>query len=113
MTTEHQLFATDVSPDWEGLVRCIRRLGTPSRVHHIELFLDAEVQTAICERFGLLGDLDPGDHFYDQRRQIIIQRFLGYDYVRCGLEGLEMPLSRTSIEDTAGLQRDGGRAEAP
>ena len=97
MTTEHQLFATDVSPDWEGLVRCIRRLGTPSRVHHIELFLDAEVQTAICERFGLLGDLDPGDQFYDQRRQIIIQRFLGYDYVRCGLEGRSFMVRAATI----------------
>ena len=34
---------------------------------------------------------------------------MGYDFVRCGLEGFEMPLTRMSIEDTASLQRDGGR----
>jgi uroporphyrinogen decarboxylase len=40
---------------------------------------------------------------------VVLQRFLGYDYVRCGLEGMDMPLKRTSVEDTAGLRREGGR----
>jgi len=38
-------FSSGVTPNWEALVRCIRREGTPERVHHIELFLDPEVQT--------------------------------------------------------------------
>lgn len=103
-------FSHPVQPDWEALVRCILRQGTPARVHHIELFLDAEVQTAICERYDLLADLDPGDPFYAQKRQIILQRFLGYDYVRVGLEGLDMPLKRTTIADSAALARAGGRS---
>ena len=41
-------FAVDVTPDWEALVRCIRREGTPRRVHNIELFLDGEVQQAVA-----------------------------------------------------------------
>ena len=85
------------------------RGGTPRRVHFIELFLDREVQTAICERFGLLDGLDSDDPYFDLKRQVTIQRFLGYDFVRCGLEDFEMTLTRTSIEDTAGLQRGGGR----
>ncbi|MGC8781205.1 MAG: uroporphyrinogen decarboxylase family protein [Anaerolineae bacterium] len=103
-------FAVEITPDWEALVRCIRREGTPRRVHHIELFLDAEVQEAICRRYDLLADLDPADPYFDLRRQIAIQRFLGYDYVRCGVDNLEMPLHRTPTEDTAALQRAGGRA---
>jgi uroporphyrinogen decarboxylase len=103
------LLSTQVQPDWEGLVNCILRRGTPARVHHIELFLDAEVQERICERYDLLSELDADDPYYDLERQIVLQRFLGYDYVRCGLEGLEMPLRRSSVEDTAALQRDGGR----
>jgi uroporphyrinogen decarboxylase len=110
MTPSHALLSAPIAPDWEGLVSCIRREGTPQRVHFIELFLDAEVQTAVCDLYGLLDGLDPSDAFYDLKRQIRIQRFLGYDYVRCGLEGFVMPLSRTSIEDTADLQRDGGRS---
>ena len=102
-------FDVDVTPDWRALVRCIGREGTPTRVHHIELFLDAEVQDAICDRFGLIDDLDAEDPYYLLQRQIRIQRFLGYDYVRCSVEGLEVPLNRMTIDDTADLQREGGR----
>jgi uroporphyrinogen decarboxylase len=102
-------FSTPVTPDWEALVRCIRREGTPERVHHIELFLDGEVQEAICQRFGVADKLDRADPYYDLKRQIAIQRFLGYDYVRCGLEGLDMPLNRSRTTDTADLGRAGGR----
>jgi len=103
-------FSIDVTPDWEGLVRCIERRGTPDRVYFIELFLDGEVQDALCERFGLLEGLDSRDPFFELKRQVILQRFLGYDTVRCSLDGLDMPLNRTAIEDTAGLSRQGGRS---
>ncbi len=103
-------FSIPVTPDWRGLVQCIRREGEPARVHSIELFLDPEVQTHLCERYNLLDGLDPADPYFDQQRQVRLQRFLGYDYVRCGLEGLVFPLHRTAIDDTAGLKRSGGRA---
>jgi uroporphyrinogen decarboxylase len=102
-------FSKEIIPNWEGLVDCILRKGTPDRVYFIELFLDEEVQEAICDRHGLLAGLDSDDPFLDLQRQVRIQRFLGYDYVRCGLDDLEMPLKRTAIEDTAGLRRTGGR----
>jgi len=79
-------FCVEITPNWEGLVRCIQRRGTPDRVYFIELFLDPEVQTAICQRFQLLDELDRSDPFFEQKRQIILHRFLGYDYVRCSLE---------------------------
>jgi uroporphyrinogen decarboxylase len=103
------LFSSRIAPDWEALVRCIRRQGTPQRVHHIELFLDPEIQTALCERFDVLDGLSAGDPYYAQKRLVRIQRFLGYDYVRCGLEDLYMPMRRTAIQDTATLQREAGR----
>lgn len=102
-------FSISVAPDWPGLVRCIVREGTPSRVHYIELFLDAEIQDAVCERFGVLDGLDPADPFFDLRKQVTLQSFLGYDFVRCGLEGLDMPLHYEGTEDTAGMKRSGGR----
>jgi len=102
-------FAVSVTPDWEALVRCIRREGTPKRVHNIELFLDAEVQEAVCRRYDILAGLDPTDPYFDLKRQIAIQRFLGYDYVRCGVENLDMPLNRSKVDDTADLQRANGR----
>jgi len=91
-------------------VACILRQGTPRRVHFIELFLDGEVQTAICERFGLLEGLDPDDPYYPQKRQVILQRELGYDYVRAGLEDFDWPLKRAIIADTAELERASGRS---
>jgi len=103
-------FAVSIQPDWQGLVRCIQRRGTPSRVYHIELFLDPEVQELVCTRYGLLEGLGRGDPYYELKRQILLQRFLGYDTVRCSLDGFSMPLTRTATPDTASLQRNGGRS---
>ena len=103
-------FPVEFAPNWEGLVRCIERQGTPDRVYFIELFLDVEVQTAICERFDLLEGLDRSDPFFEQKRLVIVQRFLGYDYVRYGLDNLNMPFSRAAVNDTAFLKREGGRS---
>jgi len=102
-------FAVDVSPNWEGLVECILRKGTPSRVFHIELFLDPEVQDAVCERYGLLDDVDPNDPSFRYHKEIALQSFLGYDFVRCGLDDFDMPLKRGTVADTADLMREGGR----
>jgi len=103
-------FSVDIKPDWESLVRCIRREGTPRRVHHIELFLDGEIQAAICDRFGLLDGIDPADHWYWLRRQIAIQRFLGYDTAACGVEGAGFETRRLVAADTAPLPREDGRS---
>ncbi len=104
------MFTTPIKPDYEALINCILRKGTPQRVHHIELFLDGEVQEAVAQRFDLLDGLDPADPYFAEQRQVRIQRFLGYDYVRAGVEGLEWPLARKETTDTAALERSGGRA---
>ena len=103
-------FSVPVTPDWEGLTRCILRKGNPDRVYSIELFLDPEVQDAVCERFGLLEGLDPGAPEFPYRKQVAVQAFLGYDYVRCSLENQEWPLHRLTAQDTAGLSRKEGRS---
>lgn len=102
-------FSVPVTPDWHGLVDCILRKGTPARVHHIELFLDGEVQEAVCQRFDLLDGLNPNDPAYPLKRQVAIQRFLGYDYVRCPVQGLEIQFNYHQTNDTAELARANGR----
>ena len=102
-------FSVPVQPDWEGLVRCVLGQGTPQRVHHIELFLDAEVQEAICQRYDVLRGLDQDSPDGQLHRQVVLQRFLGYDYVRARLEEMDLPLKRVVAEDTADLRRTGGR----
>jgi uroporphyrinogen decarboxylase len=78
-------------------------------VHFVELLMDGEVQTAICDRFGLADSLDPDDPFFALRRQIAIQRFLGYDYVPCGVEGVGFSMRHLVTADTSSLAREGGR----
>lgn len=108
-------FSIPVVPDWEGFVRCLRREGTPERTHFIELIIDGEVQDLICQRFGLLDGLNPGDPFFKYQRQIALRSFLGYDYVvipgSVG-ESLDSALVRDNLVtvDTAALQRQGGRS---
>jgi len=108
-------FTTDITPDWEGFLKCLRREGTPERAHFIELIIDSEVKDEICARFGLEEDLDQTDPFFSYRRQIAVQRFLGYDYI-VSPEGLGdmmdtgFPRSSLVTTDTAGLKRDRGRS---
>ena len=102
-------FSIDINPDWEGLVDCIRRRGRQERVHFIELFLDEEVKEAICQKYGLADNLNKDDEFFIQKREIAIQRFLGYDYVRCGLEGVDFDLNWAVAKDTAPLECEKGR----
>ncbi len=102
-------FRVDVTPDAEGLLGCIRRQGEPKRVHFFELYLDPEIQEAICNRYGVLEGLTPEDPRFELRKQIRLQTFLGYDYVRCGLDGLQMPMNTLLLKDTAGLAHAAGR----
>ena len=104
-----EFFKRKINPDWQGLVDCIMRKGTPDRVHYIELFIDGEIKDAVCERFNLLDNLKESDPHYDFHKEIIIQRFLGYDYVRCSLDDFDMPLEKLVVEDTAGIRREEGR----
>jgi uroporphyrinogen decarboxylase len=104
------MFSQPVQPDYRGLIDCILRKGTPARVYSLELFLDKEVQEAVAHRFQLLDGLKPDDPYFNEQKQIRIQRFLGYDTVRQGLEGMEMPVHRVSAQDTAQLARGGGRS---
>jgi len=103
-------FDRPLALNWPGLVDTIRRKGTPERVYHIELFQDAEVRDAIAERFDLTRGLDRADPDFGRKRYIAVQRFCGFDYVRIGLCDLEMPLFHQTVADTAGLQRQSGRA---
>ena len=96
-------------PDWPGLIDNILRQGTPRRAYHIELIVDREIQDAIVQRFDLLGGLKADHPDYLRRRYIAVQRFCGYDYVRIGLLGMDMPFHGMTTEDTAELKRADGR----
>ncbi|MBN2552009.1 MAG: hypothetical protein JXB06_04540 [Spirochaetales bacterium] len=105
-----ELLSTAITPDWEGLISCIRCDKTPARTHHIELLLDEEVQDAVCASFTLLEGLDQEDPYFSEKRQIRLQRFLGYDYVTVCPENSESFLHHyDSTEDTANLKRSEGR----
>jgi uroporphyrinogen decarboxylase len=104
-----EFFTVPVEPDWEKLLYCLERKGIPDRVHHIELYLDEEIKDTLCVRFGLLDGISSQDPYAELKREIRIQRFLGYDYVRCGLDDFDMPLDRLTVRDSAGISRVGGR----
>lgn len=94
--------------DWESLVRTIRREGTPKRVHHIELFQDAEIEDEIDRRYGVTAALDRSKPEWPWQRAIAMQRFLGYDYVPVGAMSLDTGGWLTAADTTGG---ETGRAE--
>lgn len=101
------IFSSQVTPDGEGLVSCIRREGTPKRVHLMELFLDDEIQQKIIKRYNITDGLDPDDPYFGERTQIALQSFLGYDFVTSRVEGLDFELCGSTTKDTS----DSGRGE--
>ena len=107
---DYPALAEPFQPDYEGLLADIRREGTPKRVFHMELFLDAEIQQALDEVYGLSAGLDRSDERFEQRFQIAQRRFLGYDYVSVAVEGVPMPLKQSVTADTADLRHEGGRS---
>ena len=105
MSSPSSPFTTAVAPDWQAFLRCLRREGTPQRVHFVELLLDEEIKEVVAQRFHLVDGIEPGEPFYAQKREIRINRFLGYDFVCCGLDEIEMPLDVSFAPDTASLSR--------
>jgi len=77
-----RLLRDSITPDLEELVSVIRREKRPSRVHHIELFLDDEVKEAVWQRFDLGDGLEPGDPHFNLKKEIRLHRFLGYEVFR-------------------------------
>jgi len=102
-------FTREITPDWQGFAQCLRREGMPQRVYFIELLLDEEVKQTVAERFGLMEDVARDDPHYLLTREWRVNRFLGYDYLRCGLDNFDFRVHRHAAEDTAGLPRHGGR----
>lgn len=89
-----------IKPDYEALLANLRREGTPQRVHYMELFLDGEIKRAIIQRCGLGADISPTDPLRHWKMEFELQRFLGYEYVSCGIEGLHFPRQLLSASDT-------------
>jgi len=109
-------FEGGVDIDCEGLLKNLRREGTPDRVHHMELFLDAEIRSAVDARFNLEEGMDKTDPHHSLKLKIKRRRFLGYDYVEISIGDMEgavrnidFPSRGAVANDTAGLHKKQGR----
>jgi uroporphyrinogen decarboxylase len=71
----------------------------------MELFHDGEVREAIMERFELGKDLDPNDPDFERWRFVAFHRFLGFDYVRANIAGVDWHLKGDVTTDSAELSR--------
>jgi uroporphyrinogen decarboxylase len=103
-------FDRDIQPDWQGFLRCLRREPSPERVYAIELLVDEEIKAAVASRFGLMDGVAPDDPWYVLKREVRMQQFLGYDFVRWGVDDVGIKIARQTAADTADLARSGGRA---
>ncbi len=102
-------FSRQVQPDVSELLDVLFRHRLPARVHHIELFLDAEIKEAVVQRFGLCPDLDRSDPLFETKRDFALHSFLGYDVFRVGVARKTVfPTATISAADTtnqAGQER--------
>lgn len=93
-----------VQPDYEALLANLRKQDTPKRVHYLELFLDGEIKRKIISRYNIGKDLPEDDPYRNWKLEIELQRFLGYDYVSCGIEGLAFPRETLHTDDTTDVE---------
>ena len=91
------LLAAPVKPDYEAFLKCLRREGTPDRVHLAELFLDPEMKQAVVDHFHLDRVLDRNDPHFSKKLEIRIQHKLGYDYVTTKIENFDWTLTETVV----------------
>ncbi len=104
------ILKTQIKPDGEGLVKCIQKAGTPERVYNIELFLDYQVQNVLIQKYDLCKYLNSNDPYYEYRKEINLNRFLGYDYVIAGPENASLKSAHVLTKDTAQLENEKGRS---
>lgn len=93
----------------EGLIRNLRRQGTPERVYHIELFQDREIEDAVDQRCGVTSDLRRDDAHFEKKRSIAMQRFFGYDFVGLSLLTLPTGVQQQAADTESGNQSKGTR----
>ncbi len=105
---EFASFEVQARPNIEGLLKNLRREGTPDRVYHIELSYDEQIAVAVDRRFGVAAHLDPAAPEYAWQRAIALQRFLGYDSVWTHLLRLPTKVLHVVDDTTVG---DQARAE--
>lgn len=91
-------------PNYEGLLKNIRRCGTPGRVYFIELFYDDEIARAVEKRYRVTSHLNPAAPEYEWQRSIELQRFLGYDTVRTSLLALNTGAGQSALDTMQGDQ---------
>jgi uroporphyrinogen decarboxylase len=71
-----------VNPDWEGLLRNIRREGTPKRVYFFEHGIDRSMQAALAERFDLWRTIPENYPHVAALRTMHVHHFLGMEMMR-------------------------------
>ncbi len=69
-------------PNWEGLLRNLRREGTPDRVYFFEHGIDAAMQAALAGRFDLWARVPERSPHVEVLRAMEVHRFLGMELMR-------------------------------
>ena len=96
--------------DPDGLIRNLRREGTPDRVYFIELFQDRQIEDEIDRMFGVSAALDRNAPDYEWRRSIAMQRFLGYEWVGAAILNLPRKPGPTIADTAVAAQSKGDRS---
>lgn len=97
--------------DYEGLVKCILRKGTPNRVFNLELFQDWEIEEALINRHDVLKGLDKAQPGFYTKRRIAVQRYLGYDYVPVSLLSINLGTWPVAADTVTGDQAKKGNRQ--
>jgi len=99
-----------IEPDLVELLEILWRKKIPKRVHHIELFHDAEVLDHMANRFGLKEKLNKSDKAYKLKLHILTHQFIGSDVFHMPLADEDyFKMTINKVEDTAFSETSRGK----
>lgn len=70
-----------IAPDFATFKDCIQRKGISKRVHFFEFYLDQPIKEALFQHLGIDKKFNNQDPFCFYKREIELQKFLGYDTI--------------------------------
>ncbi len=77
-----QVKLTPIAPGWDGMVKNLRREGTPDRVYYFEHGIADNVLRSLSERYEVWSARTGTDEPISRDERVAIHRFLGHELFR-------------------------------
>lgn len=90
------MFNNEVQPDFEGFRKCILGEETPKRIFFLEFLINLPIVENIINRYELDKGIQKYGPFYELKKLISLNHFLGYDLIR--IDSCRLPFTFKNLQ---------------